>query len=162
MTDFARLLSLLAGSSVEFIVIGGYAATAHGSAHVTVDLDLVYRRSGENISRLVSALGPLKPYLRGAPPGLPFRFDEDTVSRGLNFTLTTEAGDLDLLGEATGGGNYDALLPRSEVRQMGALECRFVDLSTLIQLKRAAGRPKDFERVAELELIQEERRQAGS
>ena len=157
MTDFARLLAVLTGAGVEFIIIGGFAATAHGSAHVTVDLDIVYSRTTDNISRLATALEPLQPYLRGAPKGLPFQFDTDTIMRGLNFTLTTTAGDLDVLGDATGGGTYEALLPRSEIRQLFGLECRFVDLETLIQLKRAAGRPKDLERIAELELIQKEK-----
>ena len=83
MTDFVHLLNVLNNGSVEFIVIGGFAATAHGSSHTTVDLDIVYSRTEENISRLVTALEPLQPYLRGAPPGLPFRFDVDTVKRGL-------------------------------------------------------------------------------
>ena len=75
MTDFERLLTALVSGGVEFIIIGGMAATAHGSAHVTVDLDIVYCRTPENMSRLAEALSPLQPYLRGAPPGLPFRFD---------------------------------------------------------------------------------------
>ena len=157
MTDFARLLEALAGNAVEFVVIGGFAATAHGSAHITVDLDIVYRRTAENVRRLASALEPLEPYLRGAPPGLPFRFDAETIGRGLNFTLATIAGDLDAIGEATGGGTYEALLPRSEQRQLFGLDILFVDLETLIRLKRAAGRPKDLERIAELEAIREER-----
>ena len=157
MTDFARLLEVLAGARVDFIIIGGFAATAHGSAHVTVDLDVVYERSAENMVRLADALEPLRPYLRGAPPGLPFRFDVDTIRRGLNFTLTTSAGDLDLLGEAAGGGTYGALLRHSEVRELLGVECRFVDLKTLIQLKRAAGRPKDLERIAELEVLLQEK-----
>lgn len=157
MTDFAALLQALVGGGVEFIVIGGVAATAHGSAHVTVDLDVVYRRSAENVARLAAALAPLAPYLRGAPPGLPFTFDPDTIRRGLNFTLTTRAGDLDVLGEATGGGTYDALLPRTIVLTIFGFDCRFVDLDTLIHLKRAAGRPKDLERIAELEALAAER-----
>jgi hypothetical protein len=157
VTDFARLLEALAGNAVEFVVIGGFAATAHGSAHITVDLDIVYRRTAENARRLASALEPLEPYLRGAPPGLPFRFDAETIGRGLNFTLATIAGDLDAIGEATGGGTYEALLPRSEQRQLFGLDILFVDLETLIRLKRAAGRPKDLERIAELEAIREER-----
>ena len=161
MTDFARLLAALTDAGVEFIVIGGFAATAHGSAHVTVDLDVVYRRTAENIIRMASALEPLQPYLRGAPPGLPFRFDVETIRRGLNFTLTTSAGDLDMLGEVAGGGTYDALFLRSEVRGLLGLECRFVNLSTLIHLKRAAGRPKDIERIAELEALQQEQQSAG-
>lgn len=153
MTDFERLLTVLTHAGVEFIVIGGFAATAHGSAHTTVDLDVVYRRTGDNLGRLADALDPLRPYLRGAPPGLPFRLDPDTLRQGLNFTLVTQAGDLDLLGEATGGGTYEALLPHSEVRDVAGLACRFVDLPTLIRLKRAAGRPKDLERIAELEAL---------
>jgi hypothetical protein len=158
MTDFPRLLNVLAGARVEFIIIGGFAATAHGSAYVTVDLDIVYARTPENVSRLAAALEPLQPYLRGAPPGLPFRFDIETITRGLNFTLTTTAGDLDVLGEAAGGGTYEALLPHTEVRELLGLECRFVDLETLIHLKRAAGRPRDLERIAELEALREEQR----
>ena len=115
MIDFESLLAALSSERVEFIVIGGFAATIHGSAHVTVDLDIVYGRNGANIGRLVAALAPFAPYLRGAPAGLPFRFDVPTVEHGLN--------------------------------------CRFVDLEALIFLKRAAGRPKDLERIAELELI---------
>jgi hypothetical protein len=83
-------------------------------------------------------------------------FDTETVRTGLNFTLVTSAGDLDLLGEATGGGTYEALLPHSEVRALFELKCRFVDLTTLIRLKRAAGRPKDLERIAELEALHQE------
>lgn len=158
MTDFGRLLAALVNGGVEFIIIGGMAAMAHGSAHVTVDLDIVYRRTPENIARLAEALSPLQPYLRGVPPGLPFRFDAETIKQGLNFTLVTAAGDLDVMGEATGRGTYEALLPRSEVRRIFDLDVRFVDLETLILLKRAAGRPKDLERIAELEALTQERR----
>ena len=158
MTDFHRLLAALACGGVEFVVIGGFAATAHGSAHVTEDLDIVYRRTPENMARLATTLAPLNPYLRGAPPGLPFRFDVDTIRHGLNFTLTTVAGDLDVLGEASGEGTYEALLPQSETRTLFGLDVRFVNLETLIRLKRAAGRPKDIERIAELEAIREERK----
>ncbi len=58
MTDFARLLEALTRGHVEFVVIGGVAATAHGSAHVTADLDVVYRRTSDNVAHLVEALAP--------------------------------------------------------------------------------------------------------
>ncbi len=157
MTDFRALLRLLTESKVEFIVVGGAAATAHGSARLTVDLDVVYRRSSENIARLVSALTPLQPYLRGAPPGLPFYFCFETIRKGLNFTLTTNLGALDLLGEVTGGGNYDALLSDAVSLKVAGVECLCLGLARLIEVKRAAGRPKDFDAIAELEVIEEER-----
>jgi predicted nucleotidyltransferase len=156
VTDFASLLLALTDGEVEFIVIGGMAAVAHGSAHVTVDLDVVYARTPENLVRLAAALRPLSPYLRGAPAGLPFDFDPPTIRAGLNFTLVTSAGDVDLLGEVAGGGTFASLLPRSVEREVFGLRVRFVDLPTLIHLKRAAGRPKDLERIAELEALLEE------
>src|ERR1019366_2655843 len=99
MTDFEALLSTLNRNRVEYIVAGGAAALAHGSARFTQDLDVVYSRSPENLERLVSALRDLKPYLRGASPGLPFVWDTVTLSRGPNFTLDTSLGPIDLLGE---------------------------------------------------------------
>ena len=158
MTDFQALLTLLASAQVEFIIVGGAAATAHGSARLTQDLDTVYRRTHDNISRLADALTPHKPYLRGAPAGLPFSFDERTIRNGLNFTLTTDIGALDLLAEITGGGGYDDLLPHSIRLRLYGVECLCLGLERLIYVKRAAGRVKDLEAVAELEAILEERR----
>jgi hypothetical protein len=155
--DFGTAFGALSGAGVEFIVVGGTAATIHGSARLTRDLDIVYRRTPDNLRRLVAALGPHRPYLRGAPPGLPFRWDEDTLKRGLNFTLTTSLGDIDLLGEVAGGGAYDALLPHCTTVKVFGIECLCPDLDTLIRVKRAAGRPKDLEAVAELETLREEK-----
>lgn len=161
MTDFAGLLRALTEAGVEFIVVGGAAATAHGSSLLTLDLDVVYRRSPENIERVATALGAYNAYLRGAPRGLPFRWDAATITRGLNFTLTTDLGAIDLLGEITGGGGYDALLPHTVVLKLFELECRCLGLEKLIEVKRAAGRPKDFEAIAQLEALLEERERGG-
>jgi len=130
-TDFAALLRQLLTSGVECILVGGVAANVHGSARATYDIDLVYRRSAENLDRIVAALTPLAPYLRGAPPGLPFVLDEATLRRGLNFTLTTRLGDIDLLGEVAGAGAYDELLPASETITLFDLPCRTATLDAL-------------------------------
>jgi hypothetical protein len=158
MTDFKALLRALSEGGVEFILVGGVAATVHGSSRLTVDVDVAYARDRGNVERLVLALTPYHPYLRGAPPGLPFRWDAATILRGLNFTLTTDVGDLDLLGEVTGGGGYEALLPHSLSIRVFGVECRCLTLGRLIEVKRAAGRPKDFEAIAELEAIRDRRR----
>ena len=160
MTDFRALILLLVNASVEFIIVGGAAATAHGSARLTEDLDIVYRRTPENVSRLIEALAPYEPYLRGAPAGLPFSWDKRTVWSGLNFTLTTRLGALNLLGEITGGGGYDELLPDVIPLRLYGVECLCLGLERLIHVKRAAGRPKDLEIIAELEAILEEQRRS--
>ncbi len=158
MTDFYQLIPVLAKGSVDFIIIGGVAASLHGAARLTKDLDIVYRRTRENVSHLVTAFAPYHPYPRGAPPGLPFRWDEQTIRNGLNFTLATTLGPIDLLGEITGGGNYDDLLPHTVRLHIFGVECLCLELERLIEVKRAAGRPKDFEAIAELEAILEERK----
>ena len=157
MTTYRQLLPLLVGAGVEFIIVGGVAASAHGSARLTEDLDIIYARSPKNLTLIISALAPYKPYLRGAPPGLPFDWSERTLKNGLNFTLTTSLGAIDLLGEITGGGSYADLLPYSERLPLYGIECQCLGLEKLIQVKRAAGRPKDLESIAELEAILEER-----
>jgi predicted nucleotidyltransferase len=156
--DFQGLLKGLAHQEVKFILVGGVAAIIHGSARLTSDVDIVYARGRDNIRRLVEALRSHSPYLRGAPLGLPFVWDERTVLMGLNFTLVTALGDIDVLGEVAGGGTYEQLLPYSAEAE--AFETKFlcVGLERLIQLKRAAGRPKDLEPIAELQALLEERR----
>ena len=158
MTEFRRLLESLHRKDVAFVIIGGIAATLHGSARVTFDLDVIYERTAENLARLVAALAPFKPYLRGAPPGLPFQFDVETLKRGLNFTLTTSDGPIDLLGEVSGIGGYDIAREHADQAQMFGGTYDYLNLDALITSKKAAGRPKDFEAIAELEAIREERK----
>ena len=153
---FLGILRLLADFQVDFIVVGGVAANILGSARLTYDLDLVYRRSRVNLERLVRALAPVHPYLRGAPPGLPFVFDLTTLRNGLNFTLTIDLGALDLLGEVPGGRTYEELLPHTFEVEVQGVRFKCVGVERLIAMKNAAGRPKDFEAIAELRAIQEE------
>jgi len=157
VTRFGELLQKLVDEGVEFIVVGGVAALAHGSPRSTQDIDVVYERSLKNLDRLVRALQPVRPYLRGAPPNLPFRLDVDTLRAGLNFTLTTDLGWIDLLGEIAGGGTYQDLFPATVTVNLFGFACRVLDLEKLIAAKRAAGRPKDLEAIAELESIRKRR-----
>jgi predicted nucleotidyltransferase len=155
VTDFAALLDRLRSEEVAFIIVGGVAATIHGSTRLTQDLDVVYDRSPANLDRLVEALSDVRPYPRGAPPGLPFEWSTATLRRGLNFTLTTTIGDIDLFGEVAGGGRYDDLLDGTIEVEIFEGRYRCVDLERLIALKRAAGRPRDFETIAELEIVRD-------
>lgn len=156
MSGPARLLRALHDGGVRFILVGGVAARAHGSARVTQDLDVSYDRSETNLERIVAALRPHEPYLRGAPRGLPFQWSVATLRAGLNFTLTTRVGDIDLLGEIVGGGTYHDLVNHTITVTIFGRETKLLDLPWLIRVKRAAGRPKDLEVIAELEALQEE------
>jgi hypothetical protein len=75
----------------------------------------------------------------------------------LNFTLTTSLAALDLLGEITGGGGYEDLLPATVQLKLFGVACSCLGLRRLIEVKRAAGRPKDLDAIAELESLLEEK-----
>jgi hypothetical protein len=151
MFDAAAMVRQLIEQRVEFVVIGGLAMIAHGSAYVTKDLDVCYRRTPANIAALAAALALHDPYLRGAPPGLPFRFDAPTIHAGLNFTLTTSLGDIDLLGEVSGIGDYVKVLTLSTGMELYGLTVQVLSVDGLIAAKKAAGRTKDKLHLLELE-----------
>lgn len=143
-------LRALYDEAVEFVIIGGVAMQLQGSAQLTEDFDFCYSRSMKNIERLARALKPYKPILRNAPEGLPFSFDADTIQRGLNFTLLTELGALDCLGEVSGLGNYEGVKQAAEKISLFGMELLMLSLEGLIRTKAAAGRKKDLDAIEEL------------
>jgi hypothetical protein len=157
-TDFEGLLAALSDHKVDFVVIGGVALVVQGSARTTADLDICYSRDPENLKRLADALAARKPTLRGAPPDLPFRWDARTLSMGLNFTLETDLGWIDLLGEVTGVGSYAEVSAAANDMDLYGRRARVLGLDGLERAKKAAGRVKDLADLAE---IREIRRRAG-
>jgi|SRR5215475_1967244 len=146
---------------VEFILIGGAAMGLQGSAHVTKDIDICYDRTPSNIGRLAKALRPFHPVLRNAPANLPFALDAATITAGLNFTLSTSLGDLDLLGEVSGLGTFRDVLAASEKREVCGVPCKVLSLEGLIKAKTAAGRPRDLYVLPELRALAEAKRKTG-
>ena len=155
MNVFRRTLDALADGGVDFIIIGGVAAGVRGSARVTFDLDICYERSRANLARLSEALRPYRPRLRGALDDLPFSLDAATIERGMNFTLTTDLGDIDVLGEIAGIGQYQHAFALSENMPLLGRSYRVLSLEGLIRAKRTAGRSKDLEALGELEALRE-------
>ena len=151
--DIATLLRVLLQHKVEFVVIGGVAMIANGSNHVTGDMDVCYNRSPSNLAAVAAALTSIHAYLRGAPKGLPFKADVPTLQAGLNFTLETDSGDLDLLGEVSGVGAYAQALAQSQEREIFGCKVAVLTLDGLIAAKKAAGRNRDHGHLLELEAL---------
>jgi predicted nucleotidyltransferase len=145
-----KVAKILLSHGVEFIVIGGQAELAYGSPRPTVDVDLCYRRTGDNLRRLADALRELKPTLRNAPPELPFIIDARTLELGNNFTFTTSVVDLDLLGWVEPLGDYENVARRALKMTVGNMELQIIDLEDLIRIKQHIGRPKDRESLSQL------------
>lgn len=155
MKEIEPHLRLLGEYRVACVIVGGVAATIHGSSQLTFDLDICYLRDSSNLTRLVQALLSVNAKLRGAPDGLPFILDEETLRRGLNFTFVTDHGPLDLLGEVHGVGGYQEAMENAEIREFFGTAFPVLSLTKLIAAKRAAGRPKDLNILPELEAIRE-------
>jgi len=156
--EVESLLKELHRLEVEFVIIGGMAAVAHGSAYLTSDLDLCYSRKKQNLQRLAEALAPFHPRLRGAPLDLPFALDTSALRSGSNFTLITDLGNLDLLAEVSGLGGYEAAFSSSEDVELYGMRCRVLTLEGLIRTKKAADRLKDRLLLPELEALLEIRK----
>jgi predicted nucleotidyltransferase len=155
MLNIQKILKALNENNVKYVVIGGTAAIAQGSAHLTFDLDICYDRDKSNLKNLVKAFTPFHPYLRGAPKDLPFIFDAKTLNSGLNFTFATDAGDVDLIGELSGLGKFDEVIKYSEKLQIYDTECYVLTLEGLIKDKKHTRRPKDLRLLTELEALLE-------
>jgi predicted nucleotidyltransferase len=147
------MLGGLVKKKVKFVVVGGVAATAHGSSRVTNDLDICYDTDRANVVALASLLAHWKAYPRGVEPGLPFIMDDRTLRGAPTLTLRTNEGDIDVLDVIAGVGPYEQVRKHSEKISALGVTFRVIDLLSLIKAKRAAGRPRDFDHLPELEAL---------
>jgi predicted nucleotidyltransferase len=150
---FETILAALVERQIRFVLVGGVAATIHGSARFTNDIDLCYDTSDANVDRLVALLTEWKAHLRGVKPGLPFVLDRRTFRTTPMLTLASSLGAIDLLDRIPGVGDYRAALAGSEKVRIGETEFSALTLEALIASKRAARRKKDLEHLVELEAI---------
>lgn len=158
--DVERILSTLTRHGVEFLLVGGVAAIAHGAQRLTVDLDRVPQRTYENLDRLAAAMRDLNARLRveglddAEAAGLPVRIDREMLGRMEISTWRTDAGDFDVLADIpTGDGRrlrYEDLASRAGVQQLHRVTVRIAALDDIIASKEWADRPKDHEALTEL------------
>ncbi len=154
--DLNKLLEPLVRHGVDFVLIGGMAGITHGSSYPSFDLDIFYSRGRANVIRLVPALAELEVRLRGAPSDHRFVLDERTIENGANFTFITPHGDLDVLGDVAGIGDFAGVASESEEKEVAGLPVRVASLDHLIAMKRAANRTKDKLMVEEYIVIANE------
>jgi hypothetical protein len=149
----AELLRRLDEAGVDFVVIGGIAAIAHGSPQITRDLDIAYASDPENLERLGAALVALGATLRGVAEDVPFVPDGRTLRHTRVLTLDTPDGPLDVLSEPDGSRGYAHLRANAIEATVSGVTVKIAGLDDLIAMKKAAGRPKDRIYVEELEAI---------
>lgn len=160
--DPQRILGVLVEHGVRFVLIGGWAAKLQGSPTVTADLDICYDRDPRNLERLAEALSGLSVRLRGVTDDVPFHLDARTLRSRDTFTLTSDAGDLDLLGAPAGVAGFAELAAGADELELDDLRVLVASVDDLMRMKRAVGRPKDLIELQVLEALRQEARLRGS
>jgi hypothetical protein len=154
--DPLSALRTFARHRVRCVLVGGFGARLHGSPTLTNDLDLCHDREPANLERLAAALTELHARLRGAPDGLPFQLDAETLAKGGNFTFVTDAGGVDILADPSGVRGYDELERTAVAMDLDGLTVRVASIDDLIRMKQASARPKDLIEVEVLGALRDE------
>jgi len=140
-----RMLRILREHGVEFVLIGGMAATAHGSPLVTREVDITPSRSRDNLTRLSAALKELNARIRTSemPEGIPFDHDAESLERLQVFNLVTDAGDLDVTFTPAGTKGFGDLDQDAILMRPFGIPTNVASLADVVRSKEAANRAKD-------------------
>jgi hypothetical protein len=153
MQNLSELTRRLVEGQVEFVLIGGFAAAAHGVTLVTRDVDICCRFNEANLMRLQKAFADLHPAHRSRPD-LPLALTPAQCADLKNLYLKTDLGAVDCRGEVLGVGDYESVLAHSVEVDLPFGSCRVLDLETLIRAKEAMNRDHDRVTVRQLREIQ--------
>ena len=159
MQNLSELTRRLISSQVEFVLVGGFAAAAHGVTLVTRDVDICCRFSEANMMRILKAFVVLHPVHR-SQPDLPLELTPEQCVSLKNLYLKTDLGVVDCLGEILGVGNFDEVLKRSVEVELPYGKCRILDIEALIRAKEAMNRDHDRITVKYLKEIKKQQGQS--
>ncbi|MGH7214283.1 MAG: hypothetical protein ACREIT_05925 [Tepidisphaeraceae bacterium] len=159
MVYIRELLQRLTDAGVEFVVVGGVAASLHGSSLSTEDLDVCIPTTEENVRRVLGALADVEPRLRMLPARPPLPDDVEKLRGVKNLYLITKLGQIDLLGELPPLGSYQDALRRVVIVQVEGRPVRVLDLDSLIDIKRSLNRVKDRMALLYLESLKKRKEQ---
>ena len=143
--DPEAILAALERRGVRYVLIGGLAATLHGSPHITTDVDITPSTDAGNLARLALALEDLEARLRveNQPGGVAFDRSAETLAGGTVWNLVTRHGDLDLTLVPTGTSGFDDLKRDATEIKIREIHVVVASLADVIRSKEAAGREKD-------------------
>ena len=141
--DTFELLRGLVGAGVEFLVVGGSAAIMNGAPIVTFDLDIVHRRTPENIERLLTWLSAHHAFHRLDLANRRLPPTREPLFGTGHLNLQTDLGKLDVLCELSLGEGYDELVANAPELELRGVRVRVLGLAKLIETKARAGRAKD-------------------
>lgn len=150
-----EVIGTLLDAEVEFVVVGGIAAIAHGASYVTRDFDAVAPLTVGNCEKILRAVGPLAPRFYQAHGKPKVTRTAEELSEFKNLYLETTLGIIDLLGSLPPLGDFATVAARAVPMTLEGRTCRVLCLDDLITVKAFVGRPKDKAVEVELRAIRE-------
>ena len=127
-----ELLGVLVRHEVEFVVVGGVAAVINGAPITTSDLDILHRRTPENVRRLVAAVTEIDATFR--TDSRKIRPNESHLLGPGHALLQTTLGVLDSLGTIETNTTYEDVLVDTFVTEVAGLSIRALTLERLIKV----------------------------
>ena len=155
MSDPNQLIQRLCDADIDFVIVGGFAATLHGSSFLTRDLDVCAVLTAENVQKLRLAFRDVHPAHRLTAQKLSFLDNPDPGVEVHNLYLRTDLGPLDILSSIRGVGDFERIRGHAVEIELFGRRCRVISLDDLIRAKEAVGREKDLLTVKELRAIRE-------
>ena len=133
--DTESLLKSLKEHKVQFVIIGATAFPVHGYSRATLDIDIFVRPQLPNAKRTLSALKD---------------FGYDVSDIAVDEVLTKKILIRQYLVETdihpfVKGVSFEEVWKNKVKAKFGDTFVWFASLDDLIKMKKAAGRPKDFE-----------------
>ena len=139
---FDEILRVLVDHGVDFILVGGVAAVLDGVPLSTLDVDVVFLRSEENILPLLDAFRALDAHYVD-PAGRHIVPDASKLATLRMHRLSTPFGLLDVMETIGHGLSYADLIDDTEVMEVAGVNVRVLGLETIILSKEQANRDKD-------------------
>ena len=146
----SELLEGLLKAGVDFILVGGLAAVVQGAPVTTMDVDIVHRRSGDNIEKLLAFLKSMDAYHRRTDDKV-IKPEAEHISGKGHALFATRLGPLDVSGTIEGERSYEDLIEHTIEIEFRGHMIRVLDLEMLVTLKKSSEDPRDKLRLPVLE-----------
>jgi hypothetical protein len=150
-----KIFAVLQHHRVDYVTIGGIAATLHGSNLRTGDLDICPSLKANNLSRLAAALQDLRAKIRaeGAPYGISVSIDASFLESLQMVNFTTRYGDFDVSFSPAGTTGFEDLSSDAIEFDLDGLVVPVACLEDVIRSKEAANRQKDRDQLPSLRAL---------
>jgi predicted nucleotidyltransferase len=140
--DFVELLRLLEENGVEYMIVGGYAVAYHGYPRFTKDLDIFFRVTEENITRIRTTLVAFGFREEDLPPNA-FSAAGNVLTFGVAPVRVDQLNEID-------GITYETAKDQIVRGTYGGVEVTFIGFDDLVRNKKSTSRTKDKGDVEEL------------